>query len=149
MSYNQVGSVGIPTSGASGASVTPVWGTGETRAGGDLLLCWVSGVGHSSVPATPDGWSVAAQVSQGSPLYTSSTIFCRVAAGGDSAPTITGVAGITWSATLATLIASAVPTSEQLVNQALGITLTAGDIIDVYPAIPTTSKTVNADGSLS
>lgn len=41
------------------------------------------------------------------------------------------------------------PTPEQQVSAALGITLQAGDIIDVYPATPTTSMTVNADGSIS
>jgi hypothetical protein len=41
------------------------------------------------------------------------------------------------------------PTQEEMVNQALGITLATGDMIDVYPATPTTSKTVNADGTIA
>lgn len=56
------------------------------------------------------------------------------------------------SAVAAAVVSSGPPpplTDEQLVNQALGITLATGDIIDVYPATPTTSKTVNADGSIA
>jgi hypothetical protein len=139
------GSAGAVTSGAAGVAVTPVWGAGDQTAG-DLLMCWVSGLNHSTVPATPAGWAVAAQLSQGSPAFNSSTVFYKIATGGDIAPTIAGVTGIAWTAMLANLVMSAA--IADLLDQALGITLNPGDDIVFGPA-PTMTKTVNADGSIS
>lgn len=40
-------------------------------------------------------------------------------------------------------------TDVEMINEALGVTLTTGDKVNVYPPAPTTSQTVNADGSIS
>ncbi len=40
-------------------------------------------------------------------------------------------------------------TEQQMIQNALGITLASGDLVQVYPPAPTTSKTVQSDGSIS
>lgn len=81
--YALVGSAGVFSSGVS--SVTPAWGSGESRTANNLLICWsLSTSGTRS--GTPSGWSLA--VFQNN-LSTASAIFYKIAAGGDAAPTLT------------------------------------------------------------
>lgn len=98
MAYALVGSTGAASQGASGASVTPAWGTGENRTANNLLVCWVAGTGSATLPSAPVGWSVAKQVAGTS---CSASIFYKIAAGSDVAPTVAAVTGAVLSAQLA------------------------------------------------
>jgi hypothetical protein len=51
--------------------------------------------------------------------------------------------------TTATATVPVPPTPQQMIQTALGVTLNAGDLVQVYPPTPTTSKTVQADGSIT
>lgn len=97
MAYALVGTIGTVSAGASGAAVTPAYGTGESRTANNLLVCWVAGSGGTVVPATPAGWSSAASLNGNS---LSGAVFYKVAAGADAAPTIALSAGVVWSARL-------------------------------------------------
>jgi hypothetical protein len=94
-----VSSVGTPTlavtSGSQSPSVTAAWGTGQTRAAGDLLVAVLAiyGTSTSGNGATPSGWTLRASAgSVGSTLY----YYSKVATGSDTAPafssTTTGTA---------------------------------------------------------
>lgn len=88
MAFATVGTNTSPTVGSSGAAVTPSWGTGQSRTAGDLLLCQVAVSGSATLPTTPSGWSVG---SQQAGANCSVTIFYKVAAGIDAAPTIAAI----------------------------------------------------------
>lgn len=92
MAITLVGTKGAVAASTSGGSVTPAWGTGETRAVGHLLFCVVTGEGTGTFPATPSGWSVAKQAKFVTNVSGSVTVFQKIATGGDTAPTIAGVA---------------------------------------------------------
>jgi hypothetical protein len=85
VAFALVGSVGVASQGAAGAAVTPAWGTSETRAANHLLICWVGVTGVATLPTTPAGWNIGKQVAGTS---CSATIYYKLAAGSDAAPTI-------------------------------------------------------------
>lgn len=99
MSYALVGSVGAVSTGAIGASASPAFGTGETRTAGNLLLLWVPASGSNQLPAAPSGWSTAQQ--EAGLIWSSASLFYKIAAGSDAAPTVAGVSGLVLSARLA------------------------------------------------
>lgn len=88
--YSLVGTIGAPSQGASGAAVTPAWGTSENRTAGNLLVCFVAVNASATIATTPAGWSVARTNTSTS---TSVAIFYKIAAGGDTAPTIAAISG--------------------------------------------------------
>lgn len=97
MAFALVGSAGAASQGAANTAVTPAWGAGESRTAGNLLLLWVSGTGAATVPGTPSGWTQA--VARGG-TSCSATIFYKIAAGSDAAPTVGAVASVVWAAHL-------------------------------------------------
>lgn len=102
-----VGTIGAASMGASGAAVTPAWGTGQNRKANNLLVCFVVGNGVSTYPTTPTGWSVARQVQGASALVTANVLY-KQAAGGDAAPTIAALSGQIWAVQLCEYIATAI-----------------------------------------
>lgn len=95
-----VGSAGTVSVGASGASVTPAYGQSPTAL--NLLVLWTAvqtGSGAASVPATPSGWTLGefAVGVAGAAVV----VFWKIAVGGDSAPTVAGLASSIISARLA------------------------------------------------
>jgi len=88
MAIALVGSRGTATQGAASAAVTPSWGTSENRVAGNLLVCTVTVTAVATLPTTPSGWSIAAQVAGTS---CSATVYYKVAAGSDAAPTIAAI----------------------------------------------------------
>lgn len=101
MAFALVGTIGAATQGAVSASVTPAWGTGENRTAGNLLICFVSVSASNTLPTTPSGWTIAKQVANASGLTSGATIYYKIAAGTDAAPTITGITNSVISAQLA------------------------------------------------
>ena len=83
-----VGTVGAVSTGASGAAVTPAWGTGESRTANNLLVLQVAVTGSATVPTTPSGWSSA--VTRAGTTCSVGT-FYKVAAGADAAPTVVAI----------------------------------------------------------
>ena len=53
MAVALVGTIGAVSLGATGASVTPAFGTSETRAAGHMLICWCDIHGVATLPGTP------------------------------------------------------------------------------------------------
>lgn len=98
MAYALVGSAGAVSQSATGASVTPAWGTSESRTANNLLICWIAVDGNSSAPATPSGWSLAVSTTGTS---SAAAVFYKIAAGSDAAPTISAVTSGIISAQLA------------------------------------------------
>jgi hypothetical protein len=88
MAITLVGTIGAASQGAASAAVTPAWGTSETRVAGNLLIAWVTVTKSATLPTTPAGWSIAKQVAGTS---TSATIYYKIAAGSDTAPTIAAI----------------------------------------------------------
>ena len=86
MAYALVGSAGAVSVGASGAAVTPAYG--QTPTANNLLVCCVGSAGSVTLPAAPSGWSLAVQIAGNS---AGASIFYKVAAGGDAAPTIAAI----------------------------------------------------------
>lgn len=99
MAFALVGTIGAVTTGSSGASVTPAWGTSESRTAGNLLILWVEGNGSLTLPAAPSGWTVAKQLANTS--TSSASIFYKIAVGADAAPTVALVTSTILSAQLA------------------------------------------------
>lgn len=102
MAYSLVGTIGAIATGTSGATLTPSWGSGESRTANNLLLLAVGDQGSLSTPATPSGWTAGPHVTAtfiGS--FCSISLFYKIAAGSDAAPSITGVGGALWVAQLA------------------------------------------------
>ena len=97
MAISLVGALGAVSTGASGAAVTPAWGTGETRLTGNLLVLHVAATGSASLPPAPSGWSIAIQRAGTS---CSASVFFRIALGGDGAPTVAALSGGTINARL-------------------------------------------------
>ena len=97
-----VGSKGAVSTSASGGSVTPAWGTSENRTAGNLLILWVAGYETGTLPSAPSGWSVNANSQKaGSDGQCSISVFYKIAAGSDAAPTVAGVASTILVAQLA------------------------------------------------
>jgi len=88
VAYALVGTIGAVSVGTSGAAVTPAWGTSESRTAGDLLVCWVAVAGSATLPAPPATWSVGVQEAG---TTSSVSVFYKVAAGSDTAPTIAAI----------------------------------------------------------
>lgn len=90
-SFNLQGAVGAVT--ASTSTATPAFGTGQSRALGNLLICWatqeLSG-GTLSPTTISAGWTQAVQQTG---TNTSAAVFYKIASGGDAAPTVTGTTG--------------------------------------------------------
>src|SRR5215469_3058491 len=93
-----VGTAAAVSTGAAGAAVTPAWGTGQNRTANNQLVCCVAVTGTATLPATPSGWGVARQNAGTS---CSATIFSKLAAGADAAPTIAAITSGTINAQLA------------------------------------------------
>jgi hypothetical protein len=90
MAVALVGTIGAASVGALSTAVTPAYGTGETRVAGNLLILYCTITGSATLPTTPSGWSIAKQVAGTS---CSATVYYKVAAGNDAAPTIALVTG--------------------------------------------------------
>lgn len=85
--YAPVGTVGVPVYSSSG-TVAPAWGTGETRAAGNLLVLWCAAFGVSpTIPATPSGWTLLVSRTAN---FSATAVFFKIASGGDAAPTLSG-----------------------------------------------------------
>jgi hypothetical protein len=83
MAIALVGSLGTVAQGTT--SATPAYG--QTPTAGNLLVCWVSS-GSSTNPSNSDGtWSGVPVIGTGGRRQ---SIYYKIAAGGDAAPTITG-----------------------------------------------------------
>lgn len=98
MGYALVGTIGAVSVGSSGAAVTPAWGASESRTAGNLLILQVAGDGSTTLPAAPAGWSIAKQIAGGS---NTSSIFYKIAAGSDAAPTVAAISSDVLSCRLA------------------------------------------------
>lgn len=82
---------------ASGTtSVAPVFGQPPTA--GDLLTLQFSNFGSASSPAAPTGWTLA--VKSASASAEAAAIYWRIAAGNDTAPSLTGLGGSACNAML-------------------------------------------------
>lgn len=103
MAIALVGTAGAASVGATGANVTPAWGTGESRTAGNLLICWVALTGTAVAGlSTPAGWTQASDLGGGSISTTAeAAVYYRVATGADAAPTLTGAASNVVTARLA------------------------------------------------
>lgn len=97
MPYALVGSAGAVLTGASGAAVMPAYGAGASRAAGNLLVLEVASTGSATLPAAISGWLIAKQQAG---TTCSASIYYKVAAGADAAPTVPIVAGAVHSAQL-------------------------------------------------
>ena len=96
--YQLVGTIGVASQSAVGTALTPAWGTSETRAASNLLVCFVAVSASATIPTTPSGWSVA-KTQAGT--TSSVAIFYKIAAGSDAAPTIAAISSAYISAQLA------------------------------------------------
>ena len=91
MAYAIVGTIGVAAQSASaGATCSPAWGTSENRVQGHLLVAFCGVTAVATLPSTPSGWSIGKQTAGTS---CSATIFYRIAAGSDAAPTFTVSSG--------------------------------------------------------
>lgn len=127
MAYALVGSLGTVATG-TGLSVSPTFGTGESRTAGNLLVCWVAGAGTSSLDPPPSGWTQAV-----ADANTRAAIFYKVATGGDSAPTISqGSSGTLLAAGLAEFSGGATSTPED--QDASSTALTSATVITAASA---------------
>jgi hypothetical protein len=88
VAYALVGTIGAASQGTAGNAVTPAWGTSENRTAGNLLICFCSVTGTGIGPATPAGWT---NFGTQSGTSCSATIFYKIAAGADVAPTIAAI----------------------------------------------------------
>jgi hypothetical protein len=138
MAYALVGTIGAVTTGTSGASITPAWGTSENRTANNLLICWVDSYAISTLPSAPTGWSIAKQVS--STAVTTASIFYKIAAGSDTAPTIGPVSGAILSGQLAEFSGNASSSPLDQTGSATTISTT--------PLVATTAGTDAAAGEL-
>lgn len=85
MAFALVGAVGAVSTGTAGAAVTPAYGAGSSRTANNLLILHVLSTGSATLPAAPAGWSIAKQQAGTS---CSASIFYKLAAGADAAPTV-------------------------------------------------------------
>ncbi len=121
MAYALVGTIGVVSVGASGAAVTPAYGTNENRAANNLLILWVVSQGSATLPAAIAGWSIAIQ----EPGTTcSSSIYYRVATGGDAQPTVALIASSVLSCQLAEFSGGATASPLDQTGVAAGTTST-------------------------
>lgn len=133
MAIKLVGTIGAVSTGASGAAVTPAWGTGENRTRKNLLVCFIAVSGSASAPTVsgPNWNNSAAQNTSGA------YIFYKSAAGADPAPTVGAVTGGTISAQLAEFssvsnngwILSNIGTTSPITATAGGVDVAAGTLV--------------------
>lgn len=109
--YALVG-LGTASQGASGAAVTPAWGAGSQTAG-NLLICFIGVTGAASYPSVPSGWT---QTSGGTSTTIAATIFWKIAAGSDAAPTLSAVTSGVISAQLAEFSGNSATPSDRFGN---------------------------------
>lgn len=88
MAYALVGAAGAISTSASGAAVTPAWGTGANRTAGNLLLCLVASTGTGNSPGSVSGWTKQTATVGNS---AAASAFVKLATGGDAAPTVPAV----------------------------------------------------------
>jgi hypothetical protein len=93
LAYALVGSPGAVSVGTSGTSITPAYGQSPTAT--HLLVLVVNGSADTTGPAAPSGWTLATQTEQ-TPTGGSASIFYKIAAGSDAAPTVAGLTGVVW-----------------------------------------------------
>jgi len=98
MAFALVGSYGTPSQGAAAAAVTPAYGAGSSRTAGNLLVLRFAVTGTTTAPTVTAGWTPAGSGS-GNSCYVA--IYYKIAAGGDAAPTVNGVASGVIAAQLA------------------------------------------------
>lgn len=98
MAIAEVGTRVAGTLTSGGAANTPSWGTGQTRAAGNKLICWAAGFSGSVTPTppTPSGWTLEEGLTSG--LQAGTAVFSKVATGGDAAPTFPATTGTAWAA---------------------------------------------------
>jgi hypothetical protein len=115
-----VGTAAVVSTGSSGAAVTPAWGSGQTRATGNLLICWFGVYGSATVPTTPNNWYA--------PCYSPGThcvsgMFVAQGTGGNAAPTIAAVSGAVIVAQLGEFVSNIIPNSFEPVPDKNGGTI--------------------------
>lgn len=97
MAYALVGTMGAVSTGATGASVTPVFGAGQSRTAGNLLVSWAVGEGSGIAAAggitAGLGWTIPA-TGAGASVGAYAVIAYRIATGADAAPTWGGLANV-------------------------------------------------------
>jgi PKD repeat protein len=153
MSYALVGSKGAVSGSSVGGSVTPAWGSGEGRTAGNLLLLWVEGHLTATLPSAPAGWSIGARKA-GSGGLCSASVFYKIAAGGDSAPTVAAATGTLWNVQLAEFSGNAMAstldqtgsasgTSTPEVVTAASVDATPGDLVVVTGVLEFTISVTN------
>ena len=122
MAYALVGAVGAVTTGTLNNAITPAWGTGANRTAGDLLICWCYQTSGSSPVTVPTGWTAAIQPAVAEGV----SIFYKIAAGADAAPTVPGRSGAVLSGQLAEFSGNtATPLDQSGVNTAAAVSVVA------------------------
>lgn len=145
MAYALVGTPSAATVGTAGNSITPTWGTGLNRTAGNLLICCCDAFLVATFPTTPSGWSVATQLTNANGLGSSISLYYKIAAGSDAAPTLGPVtsailvgqllefSGNASSSPLDRFASTGLTSSPQTVN--LGATdATAGELLMIVSA---------------
>lgn len=88
MAIALVGTVGAVSSATGPSTLTPAWGTGESRTAGNLLICVADVSGGISALTISAGWTLAVQAFSDQ-THAGTLIFYKVATGSDAAPTLT------------------------------------------------------------
>lgn len=96
MAYALVGSLGAVVQSTSGGSITTL-AYGQTPTANNLLILWIACAASANTPGTPSGWT---SWSTGTGISCGCAILYKVAAGGDSAPTISAITSSVQSAML-------------------------------------------------
>lgn len=145
MAVTEVGTPAAPTvsSGTNSPSVSPSWSGTQTLTAGNYLVAVVTNWGGTTggTPGTPAGWTQALTIKGSS--RSSVTFFTKVAAGSDTAPTIS--ASNTGTATFSTLAAQLHELTGQDATTPLPTSGTATGTT-VNPLVVTTSGNVPQTG---
>lgn len=122
MAYALVGSAGAVSTGATGAAVTPAFG--QTPTANNLLILFIASDGATTLPTTPTGWTNVRQKAgtAGCACEIAFKIAAGVASGGDSAPTVTGIASSVLSCQLAEFSGGAIGNPTDQTGQNTGTT---------------------------
>jgi hypothetical protein len=87
MAVALVGTMGTAQLYTSGSAASTL-AYGQTPTAGNLLVLWVSVTGSATLPTTPSGWTIAKQQAGTS---CSASIYYKIAAGSDAAPTVAAI----------------------------------------------------------
>jgi hypothetical protein len=135
VAYALVGTIGTAVQGTAGAAVsTLAWGAGESRTTGNLLICFCSVTGSGTPAGAPSGWN---QLSNRAGTSCSASIFYKIAAGADAAPTIGAITSGVIAAQLAEFSGNAAAPDAALITA--GASGTSSPITATLSAADTTS----------